>query len=99
VLLDGEINLFHCQHCHKQMIVDRSLFYVDTETQYSARYWPPAVLDDARFYTMLTPDGQMALRGRLGDGMPRFLAQSHVVFSMRELVHYITFRDQLWERS
>jgi hypothetical protein len=38
VLLDGEINLFHCQHCHNQGIVDKPLFHVDPEKEFSARY-------------------------------------------------------------
>jgi len=98
-LLNGEINQFHCSRCGYKESMPIELFYHDMKNRYCVQLFPFEHLRDHEALNMLfTDDGKWKLDPKLlYVPAPGYFFEARVVFSMQELIHYVTFRDKLHE--
>jgi predicted RNA-binding Zn-ribbon protein involved in translation (DUF1610 family) len=89
------INVFACEQCGMNSWANAPLLYHDMTQRFCVQFYPPEVLDDARFFGQFNPDGSMTMTGIPAAivAMTPYLANPHVVFDMKELIRYVTFRD------
>ncbi len=97
-LLEAKTNLFHCGICSFEQIVPVVLLYHDMEKEFCVQFFPFNSLDDKRFLENFTDDGKSDLRRTGEEDPPDYFRNTHIVFSMDELVRYVIFRDRLAER-
>jgi Zn ribbon nucleic-acid-binding protein len=97
-LLNGEINLFQCIQCSHEAYVAIPFLYHDMRNQFCVQYFPFESMNDKNFFDNFMPDGKlfMNLSGQKIESMS-YLEDTHIVFSMHELVQYVIFRDRLRE--
>ena len=95
---DERLNRFDCARCDHRGSVDVSLLYHDLESGYCIQYLCKLDADRADTYRNINkqggyviPHGSLAKLERMGETC---LAFPHFVFSMREMVAYIRFRDR-----
>jgi len=103
-LFRGKINLFACASCGFEGHHPVPLLYHDMENRFMVQYYPIEALENDSFFDRFTADGKLdlekgdeseaSLSSRL---FSMFLADFHLVFSMEELLRYVTFRDKLSE--
>lgn len=103
-LLRGELNLFQCSNCGFDGLLPVPFLYHDMENRFLLQYYPVEALEDDSFFDLFTADGKLDLgiegmseTSPLSQLLPQFMGDFHVVFSMEELVRYVTFRDRLSE--
>jgi DNA-directed RNA polymerase subunit RPC12/RpoP len=97
-LLKGEINLFQCPACDHKAYVAIPFIYHDVESQFCVQYFPFESINEESFFDNFMPDGKLFinLSGQNIECM-QYKEDTHVVFSMHELVQYVIFRDKLRE--
>ncbi len=96
-VLEQRLNVFFCTHCDYRGSVDASLLYHDMEGRYCVQYVSKADMKSEAFYANIKKDGTafidpisaQALGASGGDHFTR----PHYVFSMKEIVLYVAFRD------
>ncbi len=98
-LLQGKFHMFHCEQCGHEAFMNASFLYNDMEKSFSIRYCPPHVLDDDEFLDLFNVNGEMNLPELENVRISDHLLRPHIVFDMNEVIHYIVFRDKLYERS
>ena len=103
-LFRGDFNLFRCASCGFEGLLPVPFLYNDMDNRFMVQFYPAEALEDDSFYQMFTPDGKLDLGvGSASEAspfsqlLPMFMGDFHVVFSMEELVRYVTFRDRLSE--
>lgn len=95
-LFTGAINYFSCPTCNFEGFITAPLAYRDREKQICAHYVPVEYLEDEAYLKQsFTPEGKV----RPGEhpetaGQP-CQPDTHIVFSMPELIRYVLFRDRL----
>ena len=101
-LFKGEINRFRCPSCGFETHIAAPLLYDDMEIGYMVQFNPPEALENESFYEGFTPDGKMdigaggaALPGPHAELARKLADRTQIVFSMAELVRYVTFRERL----
>jgi predicted RNA-binding Zn-ribbon protein involved in translation (DUF1610 family) len=94
-LFDAEINVFKCESCGNQAMINVPLLYHDMTNQFCVQYYPPELLDDPQFPQGFNPDGSMTMPGLpmalLKSG--EYLTRPHIVFDLNEMIRYVIFRD------
>lgn len=103
-LFRGEINLFRCPYCGLESHMPVPLLYHDMASAFLVQFYPPERLEDESFYEGFSPDGRIASgagaapeEGPWEQLVPPVAERIHLVFSMNELLRYVTFRDRLSE--
>ena len=89
-LLEGQINIFRCDNCSFETVVDASFLYHDMEKKFLVYYLP--FEDVEKHLDMFTENAEMSdplleKRVELSDHFKHM----HFVFSMDELVRYVVF--------
>lgn len=97
-LLRGDINLFKCTGCDHKAYVSIPFIYHDMASQFCVQYFPFEYTNEENFFNNFMPDGKLFinLSGQNIECM-QYMEDTHVVFSMHELVQYVIFRDKLRE--
>lgn len=100
-LLQGTFHMFHCERCGHEAFLDAGFLYHDMEKKFTIRYCPITSLDDNEFLDLFNVNGEMDMQGLGLDNVrvSEHLARPHIVFDMSEVIHYIVFRDKLYERN
>ena len=102
-LFNGEINAFKCEHCgHAAHFADVALLYNDMKREFAVWYFPFSSLAQKEFYDDFSADGKLKLNDQLRKlysmgGIKEYLSQTHIVFSMPEMIFYIIFREKLFD--
>jgi hypothetical protein len=95
-LLEGKVNLFHCEKCGGEYLMAVDLLYHDTEKGYCVQHFHFKNLQDKRFFRMFSDTGRLTLFPKSKEeSLPKDFQNVHFVFSMDELVRCIIFRDRL----
>ena len=103
-LFRGEINLFSCPYCGLESHMPVPLLYHDMESAFLVQFYPPESLEDETFHRGFSPDGRIvpAPGGAAEEApweqlVPLLAERIHLVFSMNELLRFVTFRHGLSE--
>lgn len=104
-IMKQRLNVFFCKQCDYRGSVDVSLLYHDMQKRYCIQY---VAQDDAKseeFYRNVSKDGLVILdpisaRALGATGGADYMRRPHFVFSMKEVVLFIAFRDlcEAWGR-
>jgi hypothetical protein len=92
-LMAQRLNVFVCPHCGCMALLDVSLTYVDQDLSYCIHYVCKRDLARDAFYASVTKQGRF-IRDQAGTSGEAHTTDAHIVFSMREVLAYIHFRDQ-----
>lgn len=98
-LLEGKINLFQCDKCDFSAHLTTALLYHDMEKEFLAQYFPFGRTENSLFLSQFTEYGKFVTEVSLEKDAPEHFKNVHYVFSMGELVRYVTFRDRLAQRK
>jgi transcription elongation factor Elf1 len=91
---DQRLNLFTCDRCAHEALVDVSLLYHDIGAGYCVQYVSGSDVNRRGFFRSISKEGTYLLgEDRMAELERTGLAHPHFVFSMHELVAYIRFRD------
>jgi len=100
-LLEGRLNVFHCEKCGHQEAVDIPFVYHDMDLKFWISYFPVDSLKDYDFYLLFEGNGQQKLPAAqseiidiLGEGSA-YMNMQHIVFDMDEVLRYVIFREVL----
>jgi len=100
-LLKGRINLFHCGSCSFEAFVPIGLLYHDMWKKFLVQLYTLPKTNDDDFFDMFTDDAQLKSVLDIPSGISTvvspYFKNIHIVFSMDELIRYVTFRDRLAE--
>ena len=98
-LFKGEINIFKCESCNYIAFVGQPLLYNDMKRNYCVQYFPPELLKDESFLRQYSRDGRLKMEESLNSisEVSRYLFTPHIVFDLNEMVHYIGFRERLYD--
>jgi hypothetical protein len=103
-LFRGEINVFRCTSCGFEGLLPVPLLYNDMDNRFMVQFYRAEALEDDSLYNLFTSDGKLDLgideaseASPFAQLFPMLMGDFHVVFSMEELVRYVTFRDRLRE--
>jgi hypothetical protein len=97
-LFQGKINHFQCPHCNHTAFLQASFLYHDMEHKFCVHYFPFESLEEEGFFENFLPNGKLNF-SLPDDKLPRtgYMKDTHIVFSMIELIQYVIFRDKLRE--
>jgi len=70
------------------------LLYHDMTHQFCVQFYPFESLKDADFLQRFRSDGTLRVGG-LRKKMLGYIAKPHIVFSLKEMLHYILFRERI----
>lgn len=100
-LFRAEINLFSCEKCGEESLIDTPLLYNDMTAKVCVQYYPSAFLEDPDFFQSFNSDGS-----RSTPEVPKevaevcaYISRPHVVFDLREMLRYVTFRDLIADKK
>ena len=99
-LLAQRLNVFVCARCQCNALLDVSLTYVDRGLGYCVQYVCKRDMARDGFYTNMNRQGRFILHPAAAtteNTTEEHFANTHVVFSMREVVTYIHFRNRCAE--
>jgi len=98
-LLNGQINVFQCNKCGYREMMPVELFYHDMANQYCVQLFRTPFFYNYESYDRFTENVQVKAYLNLPTGsIPDYFKDTRVVFSIDEMVHYITFRDKIAAR-
>jgi hypothetical protein len=95
-LLQGKINIFQCPDCNFETPVVTPFLYHDIESKFYVQYYPFKNLEDENFFDYFLLNGKLYIPYTLPEEV-RYIEDTHIVFSMEELIRYVIFRDKLTE--
>jgi hypothetical protein len=98
VLLSGKLHVFRCLKCGVQARLDVEVMYHDMERRFCIMYYPPASLDNERFFDLFSADASLNLRTLPDIPEAEHIRRPHIVFDLDEMRRYILFRDGLAQR-
>jgi CpXC protein len=95
-LLEGRINVFHCEQCGHSGQIVMPFMYHDMGRQFCVLYQPLELLEDKASWAIFDPNGMTNVG--VSDTMPGpdYMRHIHVVFQMSEPVRYVVFRERLF---
>jgi hypothetical protein len=93
LLLQGKVNSYVCPTCDLRIIINRPLLYHDMTNKYLTFFVPPFFADDVNFLDKLDEKGRYVVLPNNTISVDYF-NDTHIVFSMEELVNYIRFREK-----
>ena len=98
-LFNGEINVFKCESCNTVALIGQPLLYHDMKRNYCIQYFPPELLKDESFLRQYSRAGRLKMEESFESisEVSRYLFTPHIVFDLNEMVHYIEFRDRLFD--
>ena len=98
-LFKGEINIFKCESCNTVAYIGHPLLYNDMQRNFCVQYFPPELLKDESFLRQYSRDGRLKMEESLSgiSEVSRYLFTPHIVFDLIEMVHYIEFRERLFD--
>jgi hypothetical protein len=98
-LLEGKINLFQCTNCDLKTPVAIPFLYHDVENRFCVHYYPFQSLEDENFFNNFLLNGKMYIANVPEEILAdmKYMEDTHIVFSMEELIRYVKFRDKLIE--
>ena len=66
---------------------------------YCVQYLPPELLKDESFLRQYSRDGRLKMERAVDSisEISRYLLTPHIVFDLNEMVHYIQFRERLYD--
>jgi hypothetical protein len=100
-LLEGKVNLFQCTNCNFKAPLSIPFLYHDMENKFCVQYYPFESLEDKNFFDNFLPNGKIYIPNlpeeRFAHLNMKYMEDTHIVFSMEELIHYVIFRDKLIE--
>lgn len=98
-LFKGEINIFKCESCNTIAFIGQPLLYNDMKRNYCVQYFPPELLKEESFLRQYLRDGKLKMEESLDSisEVSRYLFTPHIVFDLNEMVHYIKFRERLFD--
>ena len=99
-LFNAEINFLTCVRCDHRAFVDTPLMYHDMDKRFCIHYVPEDHLQMEGLYEAFNIDGKEKAFGVRTDIMEesQYLLEPHIVFEMKEMINYIIFRENLYER-
>ena len=99
-LFNADINIFKCESCNHKAIINVPLLYIDMGRQYCVQYYPPESMEDDNFLAQFTNDGRWSFRDipEIVNNELDYMGDPHIVFSLTEMMHYIRFRDMLYQK-
>ena len=96
-VMQERLNVFFCAQCDYRGSVDASLLYHDMDARYCIQYVAKEDIKSPEFYANLKKDGTVVLdpisSKALGATGGDHLTRPHHVFSMKEVLLYVAFRD------
>jgi hypothetical protein len=100
-LLDGKLNVFHCESCGHEAFIAVPLLYHDMKRRFCVQFLPEQVLDDPEELAEYSDDGRLRSEQIPGPIVEqcRYLTEPHVVFDINEAIRYIRFREILHNRA
>jgi len=104
-VMQQRLNVFFCAHCDYSGSVDASLLYNDMDGGYCIQYVAKEDMKRPEFYSNLRRDGTVVLDSisakALGATGNDQFTRPHHVFSMKEIILYVAFRDlcAVWSRE
>ncbi|MBS1936697.1 MAG: hypothetical protein JSS84_02655 [Bacteroidetes bacterium] len=91
------INRFQCEACGKEAFMEADLLYHDMERKFLIQYVSQESMKNPKFYRNITKQGTMILDPISSTIMDKtggeHFRTPHYVFSLGELVLYLSFRD------
>ena len=113
-LLCGRINFFRCEKCGIEGYMPIDLLYHDMEREFVVQYIPFEWLNQNEVLDEFTEKGYIdierdltiwlggieSLKDKFWSMVPddHHFKRIHPVFDMNELIHYVIFRDRLFEQ-
>jgi hypothetical protein len=96
-IMRQRLNVFFCSKCDYHGSVDASLLYHDMDGHYCIQYVAKEDMKSPDFYSNLKKDGTLILdpisaKALAARGEDHF-TRPHHVFSMKEVILYVAFRD------
>jgi hypothetical protein len=95
-LLEGKINLFHCDNCGLETIIPATLLYHDMDIGFIVYYLPFDSVE--QHFDKFTKNAEMIPPFELPENLgseSAYFSRIHYVFGLDELVRYVIFRDKL----
>ena len=92
-LLKQRLNVFFCEKCEWSGSVDVSMLYHDMEKGFCVQYVAKEDMKSPEFYRSITKQGTLQLDPISVKIAPEYLKKPHYVFSMKEVILYVAFRD------
>jgi hypothetical protein len=98
-LFNGDVNIFKCESCNTIAFIGQPLLYHDMKRHYCVQYFPPELLKDESFLRQYSRDGKLKMEESYEkiSKESQHLFTPHIVFNLKEMVHYIKFRDRLFD--
>lgn len=91
------VNVFDCKHCGYQSFIDTNILYHNDDLRYCIQYVCLSDMKDQGFYQQVTKHGTAVLdeldQKLIANNGQSYFFTPHYVFSIREMVAYIAFRD------
>jgi len=96
-VLQQRLNVFCCGKCGHRGSVDVSLLYHDMGAKYCVQYVAKEDMRSPEFYANIMKNGTVIVdpisAKILGASGGQYLEHPHHVFSMKEIILYVAFRD------
>jgi hypothetical protein len=95
-LFDGKINIYQCTNCGAKTFIDVPILYNDMGNHFMVQFYPFYMTKQAEFLKDFDEHGRLSFNwGNTPDSILEQMRNTHVVFSIEELLQYIVFRDML----
>lgn len=98
---EGKINVLECGACGHRAALAAPFLYHDMALRFCVQYYPPESIEDEVLLRHHTVEGTMAADVFGAAGQSRalekadYMLRPHIVFSMREALTYVVFRENL----
>jgi hypothetical protein len=99
-LLNAELNLFECDGCGQDALLTIPLLYHDMKRQFCVQFFPFGDTQNGSggLVQWFTEDGKLRIEGFPGMGIGKYIFEPHVVLSLNEMIRYVLFRENLYDR-
>ena len=95
-LLDGKLNVYECDKCGTSMHIHAPLLYHDMDNEFMVQFYPFGMTESYEILNNFDKHAKLnANWDSISENIAKYMSNIHVVFSMNELIRYITFMDRL----
>jgi hypothetical protein len=95
-LLEGKLHVYQCDQCGASVHISAPLLYHDMDKEFMVQFYPFGMTESYRVLNNFDRHAKLnANWDSITESIPEYMSNIHVVFSMNELVRYITFMDRL----